>query len=90
MKEQIPVSLKHIQKIIDKLDTTFTTVDVLKKYSGGFYSNRNTPRAYSFNAQFGKILKHNEDKLNIVEIESDVDIKDDIGHRTATSVWKKK
>ncbi|MCB9211788.1 MAG: hypothetical protein H6609_20695 [Ignavibacteriales bacterium] len=59
MEEAIPVSLKRIKKIISNFKTnTFTTVDVLRKYSGGFYCNLNTPAIYSFNAQFGRLLKN--------------------------------
>ncbi len=89
MDEKIEVSLHRIETIIDSLRSeSFTTVDVLKQYSGGFFSNISTPPAYSFNAQFGKLLKRNASNLKITEVESGVHIKDENGHSTTTSVWK--
>lgn len=89
MEEQIAVSIDRIKKIIDKINkSTFTTADILRKYSGSFHSNINTPPAYSFNAQFGKLLKRNESKLQINEVHPKVNIKDDCGHKTTTSEWK--
>jgi hypothetical protein len=90
MEEQISVSLKRIKSIIDKKITikTFTTADILREYSGGFYCNVGTPPIFSFNAQFGKILKRNENKLNIKEIRPKVIICDDNGRKTKSSVWK--
>ena len=89
MDEKIEVSLSRIKEIVDSFDgKTFTTVEVLHQYSGGFHSNIDTPAFYSFNAQFGKLLKRNESSLNIIEEKSGVSIKDDNGHRTTTSNWK--
>lgn len=89
MKEQIEVSLDRIKIIIDeKMSRTFTTADILREYSGGFYSNISTPAVYSFNAQFGKLLKRNESKLQIKETRPKVPIKDDNGNNTKTSKWE--
>lgn len=89
MDEQIEVSLKRIKIIIDKkMGETFTTADILREYSGGFYSNVGTPAVYSFNAQFGKLLKRNESKLKIMEVLPKLNVNDDNGHKTKTSKWK--
>jgi hypothetical protein len=88
MDEQIKVSLYRITTIInEKMNNTFTTADILREYSGGFYSNIDTPASYSFNAQFGKLLKRNEKKLQIKEVSSKVYVIDDNGHKTKTSKW---
>ncbi|MGX9463590.1 hypothetical protein ACWXWU_20575 [Shewanella sp. A14] len=90
MKDNIEVCLNRVKDIIDEIDSTeFSTVDVISKYSGGFYSNKGTPVNYSFNALFGKLLKRNQAILKIEKIKSGVVIKDDNGHETNTHTWKK-
>lgn len=88
MEEQIAVSLDRIKIIIEKMDRPFTTADILREYSGGFHSNIDTPAFYSFNSQFGKLLKRNECKLKIKETRSTVSTKDDNGNKTSTSEWE--
>lgn len=89
MNEKIEVSIERVQEIIDTFNgQEFKTIDVIKEYSGGFYSNKNTPAYYSFNAQFGKLLKRNEANLNIFEVEKNVRVKDEAGHSTSTSTWQ--
>lgn len=89
MDEYIEVSLERIQNIIDSFNgQEFETTQVLKNYSGCFYSNKDTPAYYSFNAQFGKLLKRNMDQLNITEIRSNVSTKDDRQNSTTTSIWR--
>ena len=91
MDESIKVSLTRIGEIVDSFGgREFTTADVLRVYSGGFYSNNSTPPHYSFNAQFGKLLKRNAEYLGITEIRSNERIKDDNGHQTSASVWQRK
>jgi len=91
MDEQVKVSIERIKTIINDLeDSTFSTIDIVKKYSGGFYSNTKTAPYYSFNAQFGKLLKRNEKELGITEIEKGKSSKDDNGHETTTSIWEKR
>ena len=88
MDEVIEVSLDRIKAIIQTLNAEqFSTGDVIREYTGGFFSNKNTPAYYSFNAQFGKLLKRNMDRLGIREISSNVQVKDDHGHDTSASVW---
>ena len=90
MDESIEVSLTRIEEIINSFDgNEFTTADVLRAYSGGFYSNSNTPPNYSFNAQFGKHLKRNAGCLGITETRSKERIQDDNGHQTSASVWQR-
>jgi len=89
MDERIEVSLSRIGAIINSIrGSTFTTADVLRQYSGGFYSNIGTPAVYSFNSLFGKLLKRNVGVLNISEVNSGVKINDDNGHPTKTSEWQ--
>ena len=89
MDEQIAVSLERIQNCIQEINKSeFTTSEVIKKYLGRFCSDIGTPAAYSFNAQFGALLKRNELRLGITEIASNESIKDDHGHRTSTSRWR--
>ena len=89
MDERIDVSLERVRNCIQKLDRNeFTTADVIRKYSGRFCSNIGTPATYSFNAQFGALLKRNESQLGIVEIASNEAIEDDHGHNTTTSRWR--
>lgn len=91
MDERIDVSLERIKGIIDEFETSeFSTADVIRGYSGGFFSNTGTPAFYSFNAQFGKLLKRNAVELMITEIASEVSIKDDCQKPTSTSIWAKR
>tara|TARA_R110002049_G_scaffold49267_2_gene141143 strand:+ start:1659 stop:1937 length:279 start_codon:yes stop_codon:yes gene_type:complete len=90
MDEDIAVSTNRIRQIIDAFGTSeFSTADVLREYSGGFYSNVGTPAQYSLNAQFGKLLQRNREAFRIREERSNVSIDDDNGHRTSTSFWRK-
>lgn len=89
MDETIEVSLDRIRSVIALLpNDRFSTCDVIRGYCGSFCSNHETPAFYSFNAQFGKLLKRNEVSLGIVEIEKETPIKDDYGHQTKTSFWR--
>jgi len=90
MKDYLPVSLNKISEIIKDFPTNeFTTADIICKYSGGFFSNVGTPASYSLNAQFGKLLQRNSNVLKITNIPPKVEIKDDIGRKTKSSVWQK-
>jgi len=89
MDEKIDISLGRIRNCIQEIDRSeFTTAEVIKKYFGRFCSNIGTPATYSFNAQFGALLKRNESQLGITEIASNEAIEDDHGHHTSTSRWK--
>ena len=89
MDERIEVSLTRIASCIHGIGSDeFTTADVIRAYSGQFCSNLGVPAAYSFNAQFGKLLKRNETRLRITEIASNESIEDDHGHTTTTSRWR--
>lgn len=89
MKEQIEVDLERIKNIIKDFDNNpFSTINIIEKYSGGFYSNIGTPAYHSLNAKFGKLLKRNEDNLGITQINKDVADKDNNGHITKTSIWR--
>ena len=89
MDERIEVSTARIVSCIEALGRDeFTTADVIRQYSGQFCSNLGTPAAYSFNAQFGRLLKRNETRLGIIEIASNESTEDDHGHPTTTSRWR--
>jgi hypothetical protein len=91
MTETIDVCLDRIRSIIVELpDDEFSTGDVIRGYSGVFCSNLNTPANYSFNAQFGKLLKRNELNLGITQIDESRPTPDDHGHPTSCSVWKRR
>lgn len=88
MDEAIPVSLDRIREMIERIELeTFSTADVLRGYNGGFCTNHDTPAQFSFNAQFGKLLKRNEQALGIREIKANTSIKDDHGNPTTASMW---
>ena len=89
MDEAIEVSLDRIKTIISTLPVEgFFTADVIEKYCGGFYSNIETPAYYSFNAQFGKLLRRNEEYLGITQVAESGPIKDKHGHPTSSSKWR--
>ncbi|WP_404419490.1 hypothetical protein [Marinospirillum sp.] len=91
MDEAIPVSLDRIRKMIAQIESEhFSTADVLRRYNGGFCSNHGTPAQFSFNAQFGKLLKRNAEDLGIREVEPDASIEDDHGHPTSSSIWARR
>ena len=86
---KVKVNLRRIESCIEEFGSDeFTTVDVIRKYSGCFCSNLETPPGYSFNAQFGKLLKENAPRLRITEIKSHRSINDDHDHPTNTSWWR--
>ena len=88
MDETIGVDLTRLEQCIDKLDSrTFTTADVIRAYLGHFCSDVGTPVKYSFNAKFGRLLRRNEQRLGITEIESNVSVTDDHDHATTASRW---
>jgi hypothetical protein len=89
MDERIEVSTERIGECICNLNKKeFTTADVLREYPGRFCSDTNTDVNYSFNAQFGKILSRNQDKLKIKKLAADIKIQDDFGNQTTTSKWQ--
>ena len=88
MDETIEVSLDRVRTVILEIDSPeFSTADVIRGYCGGFFANSGTPAYYSFNAQFGKLLKRNEGQLGIREIVANVRITDDRGQETSSSTW---
>ena len=88
MDDEIKISLDRISAIVQMNESVeFSTADVIRGYCGGFFSNTGTPAYYSFNAQFGKILKYNMDRLGIREVATNVRVTDDRGHETSTSTW---
>ncbi len=66
---------------------TFSTIDAIKEQVGRYYNDHCSAHK-SFNANFGKFLKENEEALGIKEIRSDVSMNDDAGQPTLCSVWE--
>jgi len=86
--ETIEVSLERVRAVILEIESPeFSTAEVIRGYCGGFFANTGTPAYYSFNAQFGKLLKRNFVTLGIKESTAKVPITDDNGHQTSASVW---
>lgn len=93
MDEDIDVSLARVRQCIAECQQTspsgiFTTTEVIDRYLGHFHSDVGTPPAFSFNAQFGKLLKRNEAELGIVEVVARERTRDDNGRATSTSRWR--
>ena len=92
MDENINVFLSRVRQCIeeclrDSPSNTFTTTDVIRKYLGHFHSDIGTPPGVSFNAQFGKRLKRNEDELGIAKVTAGERTRDDNRRKTSTSRW---
>jgi hypothetical protein len=83
----LSVVQKHIEQIRAKGDKTFSTVDLIKKYTGHFYSDE-TNAHDSINANIGKFLKENSPLLKIEEKAADQPVADDAGNQTKTSIWE--
>lgn len=93
MDERIEVSLDRVRHCIQQAaanspSARFSTADVIRAYLGHFHSDLDTPPVYSFNAQFGKLLKRNAEGLGIVEDAANQAILDDAEHMTSTSLWQ--
>ena len=71
-----------------RLEDVFTTADIIRLYSGGFYSNKNISVHNSLNAEFGKLLSRNKKVLGIRKL-GKISIKDDLGNPTTTIKWEK-
>ena len=91
-KDEIPVDLDTVKDIIKELfkaKDIIRTSDIIRKYCGSFYSNKEIPASRSFNAQFGKLLKRNDAYLGIHEVRAGVSEKDDLDNPTTTSEWER-
>ena len=90
MSESISVPLDKVLGALDRLrakglSQAYTT-DVIAEYMGGFHSNLGVPPQYSWNAQFGKVLKANEAGLRIKELSAANPV-EVAGHQTRASLW---
>ena len=83
----LPIIRKYVEEIRDDGKPDFSTVDLIKQYTGHYYSDKVYPNE-SINANIGKFLKENANALGIREIESDKPVVDDSGQSTSTSVWE--
>lgn len=91
--QNIKIDMEAVKKIIEEIGANqkkISTIDVIRKYLGSYRNNSIEYIAllYTFNSQFGRLLKNNMSGLNIKEVESGVDAKDDDGKKTTTSIWK--
>jgi hypothetical protein len=83
----LPIVQKHVGQIRAKGDKSFSTVDLIRKYIGHFYSDE-TNAHDSINANIGKFLKENDKALGINEQAADQPVDDDNGKQTKTSIWE--
>jgi hypothetical protein len=82
----LPIIQKYVGQIrADK--TEFSTVDVIGKYIGHFYSDE-TNAYESINANIGKFLQETSGALGIREKAAKQPCKDDDGNPTSTSIWE--
>jgi hypothetical protein len=91
--QNIQINMEVVKGIIDEISANhkeFSTIDVIRKYLGNYRNNsiKYVAPKFTFNSQFGKLLKDNMGDLNIEEVEDNVDTKDDDGKKTTTSIWK--
>ncbi|WP_040433764.1 hypothetical protein [Chlorobium ferrooxidans] len=90
MGNTISVSLEKVSDVIDSFRNqgmveVLTTV-LIDAYMGGFHSNKGISAQLSWNAQFGKILKSEADRLGIREISSGNEVFVN-GQKTHASKW---
>ena len=85
------VNIDDIRSIIFELKKTgmdnFFTSDIIRLYTGSFNKNHNTPPSLSFNANMGKLLKHEYNYFGIRKNRKSVSINDDNGETTHSSEW---
>lgn len=91
--QDIKIDMEAVKRIIDEIGTNnkeFLTIDVIRKYLGSYKNDsaQYIPWFYTFDSQFGRLLKSNMSGLNIKEVESGVDAKDDFVKKTTTSKWE--
>ncbi|MCK5655028.1 MAG: hypothetical protein KAI03_01895 [Candidatus Aureabacteria bacterium] len=92
MSEIILVNLEKIKTILGDFRneglTKVSTTEVLQRYQGGYYKNTDTSPSKSINANFGRVLKHNEIELEITELSSEEPTVNNIGRETNPSLWQ--
>ena len=70
MQQFIEINDSRLIQIIREFEfNEFTTVDLLEAYQGAYYPNIGTSVSDSFNAQFGKYLSDNHERLGIEKAE---------------------
>lgn len=82
----LPKIKKTINEFRNENKKTFLTNEAIKKQLGRYVSDNCSPDD-SFNVNFGRYLKNNENVLGIREIEKNVSIRDDYGNETQCSRW---
>lgn len=78
--------LKNFLGTFDK--GTYSTCEIIDKYQGTYYLNKKIPAEYSWNANFGKILKQcmiDTNNTIIREVDSHITDKE---HNTTSSIWE--
>ena len=83
----LPIVQTIISEFKNKGETIFLTIDVLEAQLGRYVVDNCEPK-FSFNANYGKFLKENENALGIKEIQKDIPITDKYGSSSTCSKWK--
>jgi hypothetical protein len=83
---------KKLYEIREELEqrgqSTFTTADVIRKYSGRYCTNTIIPAVYSLNAEFGRYLGRNSVKLGIELTGRELSVEDDLGQPSTAAEWR--
>jgi hypothetical protein len=91
MTEEIIIEVSILERILNEMRTeglrVTTTINILRKYQGGYLKNSGISASQSFNAKFGKALKRQEVRLGIREVEQNLAVVDDFNGRTTCSAW---
>jgi hypothetical protein len=91
MTEEIGIELSILDAILEVFRSEgaaeVTTLDILRRYQGGYFNNSNIAVNQSFNAKFGRALKRQEERLRIREVASRQPTTDDLKRKTTSSVW---
>jgi len=90
MTDHISINAQRLSEVLDDMRRSGTltalTTEIIAKYMGGFHSNKGVPVVDSWNAQFGKYLKSNSQKLGISEMQPKVKTIVE-GNPTSASKW---
>jgi len=90
-EEDLNISIEQIQTIINSFRIerrTFTTIEVIREFSGEYRVDQGVPVSLSHNAAFGRFLSEHEAELGIQLVEHGVHQKDDNGIDTTTAKWR--
>ena len=91
MTKQINIEPNALQLILDEMRSEglrrASTIDILRRYQGGYFKNSGISASQSFNAKFGKALQRQAKNIGIREDEAGQSNIDDRGERTTCFIW---